>query len=354
MKSNWEKIAAGISAKQSKKAIWKILRRFNEPDLSSPDLNWIIKDDWLWKVDCEHLCSDGKAIKLTMRSSHHHDLCETVLLRPTAKRFSVCVSTQIGCAVSCAFCATGKMGLKRNLSSWEIVEQFLRAGWAAKRFMGDARNPPPVRNVVFMGMGEPLHNPMAVEQAIAVLSDPSWFGLSLRSMTLSTAGVPTQMVAMAEQFPRLRIALSLHSADPQKRRNLVPKAIGDLEALRQTILQINAIQNDTVWIEITLIDGINDSERDASLLIDFCQGLNVEVNVIPYNDTSHATLATTLKLAASPLVLKAPSRNTVDSFIAKLRLNGIVTTYRNTLGQSIQAACGQLITTSSLPIEESC
>ena len=336
--SNWQKIASELTAGQSKKSIWNLLRQF-----MIPDHQWLGDSQWLWQVASEQHSSDKKACKLKLLSAAYHDACETVLLRPRESRFAVCLSTQIGCAVACRFCATGKMGFQRNLSAFEIVEQFLRAGWIARGLMGNAQTPPPLRNVVFMGMGEPLHNAEAVEQAIAILSDPRWFGLSLRSITLSTAGVPNKMIQMAERFPRLRMALSLHSADPQKRRWLVPKAVGDLDLLRETILRINALQEDTLWIEVALIDGINDSLEDAELLINFCHGLNVEVNVIPYNDTSHARNLSVVSKGAQDRPLKAPGPDKTEAFIAKIRKKGIFVTYRNTLGESIQAACGQLI-----------
>lgn len=336
--SNWQKIALDLKAGESKKPIWNLLRRF-----MIPDPQWLDDSHWLWQVASEHHSTDRKAVKLKLLSSNHHDACETVLLRPRESRFAVCLSTQIGCAVACRFCATGKMGFQRNLSAFEIVEQFLRAGWIAKGMMADVQTPPPLRNVVFMGMGEPLHNAEAVEQAISILSDPCWFGLSLRSITLSTAGVPNKMVQMAKRFPRLRIALSLHSADPQKRRWLVPKAVGELELLRETILRINAVQNDTLWIEVALIDGLNDSLEDATLLIDFCRGLNVEINVIPYNDTSHASEVLSKNRGSESIQFRAPSAEKTDIFIAKIREAGFFVTHRQTLGESIQAACGQLV-----------
>jgi 23S rRNA (adenine2503-C2)-methyltransferase len=342
--SNWQKIATELSAGPSKKQIWNLLRHFD-----IPDHDWLGDSHWLWQVASEYESSDRRAYKLKLLSPHYHDVCETVLLRPRESRFAVCLSTQIGCAVACRFCATGKMGLQRNLSTFEIIEQFLRAGWIARNRMSNPQTPPPLRNVVFMGMGEPLHNADAVEQAIGILSDPRWFGLSLRSITLSTAGVPAKMIQMAERFPRLRIALSLHSADPHKRRWLVPKAVGDLDVLRETIAEINALQNDTLWIEIALIEGLNDSIEDALQLIDFCSGLNVEINVIPYNDTSHAPKLITSNLRVEDRPLRAPSPDKVDAFIAKLRQAGIFVTHRKTLGESIQAACGQLISAVGTP-----
>ncbi|MFM8189808.1 MAG: radical SAM protein [Pirellula sp.] len=333
--TNWDKISSELSEGISKKQLWRTLRQFKEPDPT-----WLEPFGWLWQVKHELVSEDKKALKLKLHSGQYQDACETVLLRPRPNRFAVCLSTQVGCAVACRFCATGKMGFQRNLSVWEIVEQFLWAGWAARKFSSKPEQPVPLRNVVFMGMGEPLHNPVAVQEAIELLSHPKWFGLSLRSITLSSAGVPGKMIQMAKRFPRLRIALSLHSAEPHKRRWLVPKAVADLKLLWQAIQEINAIQNDTLWLEIALIAGVNDSAQDAQLLIEFCKGLNVEVNVIPYNDTSHAPRDPDFR---------APSPEVVDAFIAKVRNAGIFVTHRKTLGQSIQAACGQLVTRSHLP-----
>ena len=328
--SNWSKISSEISKGCSKKELWGLLRQFQLPDPDS-----FHPTGWLWQLASEQISQDEKAHKLKLHSGLHQDACETVLLRPRRTRFAVCLSTQVGCAVGCRFCATGKMGLQRNLTAWEIVEQFLWAGWAARKCAQDGKLPIPLRNVVFMGMGEPLHNPIAVEQAIELLSDPRWFGLSLRSITLSSVGVPGKMVQMARRFPRLRIALSLHSADPLKRRWLVPKAVSDLQSLRQAIQEIHSIQGDTVWLEIALIAGVNDSMKDARDLIEFCRGLSVEVNVIPYNDTSPTLDGTTFR---------APSPDVTNAFIARIRREGIFVTHRKTLGQSIQAACGQLVT----------
>ena len=195
---------------------------------------------------------------------------------------------------------------------------------------------PPVRNIVFMGMGEPLHNVDAVVQAIEKLSDEDWFGISQRSITVSTAGVPRGMIMLAERFPRLRLALSLHSGDPRKRRELVPHAVGDLQRLRETISIVNSMQEGPVWIEIALLEGVNDGLEDAKGVIDFCKGLRVEVNVIPYNDTSHAS-------SEEGVSFRAPTLSRVDAYIRELRRSGLFTTLRKTQGESIQAACGQLI-----------
>ena len=369
--SNWELIANA-----GRKVRWRHLRQYRfEPS------DWLKDSGWLWRVDQLARSSDGRVAKFRFGSVKDGDACESVWMRTLTGRVTVCVSTQIGCGVGCLFCATGRMGFRRNLSSWEILEQVLRSGAygpsdesigssiaitlppastvgsvetssvetssaetgqlpPVRRGMEQGKRGqngiPPVRNIVFMGMGEPLHNVDAVVQAIEKLSDEDWFGISQRSITVSTAGVPRGMIMLAERFPRLRLALSLHSGDPHKRRELVPHAVGDLQRLRETISIVNSMQEGPVWIEIALLDGVNDGLEDAKGVIEFCKGLRVEVNVIPYNDTSHAS-------SEEGVSFRAPVLSRVDAYIRELRRSGLFTTLRKTQGESIQAACGQLI-----------
>jgi 23S rRNA (adenine2503-C2)-methyltransferase len=240
------------------------------------------------------------------------------------------------------------MGLVRQLSATEILEQVLIAKMEVHDWSRHADHPIHLRNVVLMGMGEPLHNHEAVGNAIEFLIADRGFGFSPRHITLSTVGVPEKMVAMAERFPRLRIALSLHAAQSDLRRQLVPRATNDLEALRQAIQHINSLDEDSpVWIEYALMAGINDREEDAQQLIDFCRGLRVEINLIPYNNTSHANQVVNLQRGTAQR-FQAPDRESARQLAITLRKAGIFTTLRNTLGDSIQAACGQLIVAGSL------
>lgn len=365
---NWAILAKAGENPVMRKLRWGFLRQYRR--LSSAHLSdqnrrelselvgeepWLPEDGWLWRIDRIVRGGDNRVAKFRLVSLSHADACETVWMRTQQGRVTVCVSTQIGCGVGCGFCATGRMGFRRQLSSWEILEQVLRAGMLGPKhsLLGDdnaitanskRRIDPtivPVRNIVFMGMGEPLHNLPAVTESLERLTDENWFGLSPRTITVSTAGVPRGMIALAQRFPRLRLALSLHSADPSKRRELVPHAVGDLEKLRSTIAEVNQLQEGPVWIEIALLAGVNDGLDDARKLVEFCQGLRVEVNVIPYNDTSHTAQALPqLELVAA---YRTPEVASVDAFIGELRRSGIFTTFRKTQGQSIQAACGQLV-----------
>lgn len=284
-----------------------------------------------WKQIDQHGTAENGAIKWLLESVESSDRCEMVTLFPKGRRATVCVSSQIGCGVGCVFCATGSMGLKRNLSYLEIVEQVYLARQIALKA---GRH---LRNVVFMGMGEPLHNLLEVTKAIRWITSDFGFGISQRCVTVSTSGGNSGMVALAKQFPSVRLAVSLHSADQDLRRRLMPRAPNDLGALRATICELNSLQygslqtNAPVWLEVVLLEGLNDSEIHARQLIAFCDGLNVEVNLIPFNPIpSEERLQTT-------------ANHVHKRFANQLRSAGIITTIRQSLGGSDNAACGQLV-----------
>jgi len=339
--SLWHWLLSGESGGAHRKARWDWLRHGAIPDFVDPQ-----QYCGHWEVGRRWVSDDRRVTKFRLRSLEHGDACETVVMRPRPVRGTVCISTQIGCGVGCVFCATGRMGRIRNLEPTEILEQVLIAKHEVHGWNQRAEQPIHLRNVVLMGMGEPLHNDEAVGAAIEFLTADRGFGFSPRHVTLSTVGVPDKMVSMAKRFPRLRIALSLHAANRDLRRRLVPRATADLESLRATIREINAIDpHEPVWVEYALLAGVNDQDSHAQELIAFCRGLRVEINLIPYNDTSHAELGPGQD--EPRLVLVAPQRESARRFALILRDAGLFTTLRNTLGDSIQAACGQLIANPS-------
>lgn len=244
-------------------------------------------------------------------------------------RATACISSQPGCGVGCPFCATGQLGYRGNLTAPEIVEQVYWAGCIARQHRRW------LRNVVFMGMGEPLHNFASTMQAIQLLTDDEYFGLPQKRITVSTVGVPAAMLKLVNRFRNIRIALSLHSAQSELRRKLVPKAMNQLSSLREAIVAINLQQSCPVWLEVVLLAGVNDGLEDIDALLVFCQGLNVEVNLIPYNATTNS-----LGFAAT-----AQSRR--EQIAQTLRAAGIRTTLRTSFGAEQQAACGQLTTAAS-------
>jgi 23S rRNA (adenine2503-C2)-methyltransferase len=267
---------------------------------------------------------DG-ATKLVLRTSAGYSI-ETVIMRTGTGRVSLCVSSQVGCAAACEFCATGQMGVAKSLSAAEILDQVVLAG---ERIHTECRS---VRNIVFMGMGEPFHNEAAVYEAITALLAHEKFHHPPRYILISTVGIPDAMIRCARRFPAVNLALSLHSVRQDVRERLMPIAarhrLADLQA---AVAQVNEIQQKTVMIEYLMLAGVNDSADDARELAAWLSGLDAHVNLIPYNAIS----------SASPL--RTTDRPERDAFAAILRAAGFVTTIRYSLGADIAAACGQLV-----------
>jgi 23S rRNA (adenine2503-C2)-methyltransferase len=267
---------------------------------------------------------DG-ATKLVLRTSSGY-LIESVIMRTGTGRVSLCVSSQVGCAAACQFCATGQMGIAKSLSAAEILSQVVLAG---EQMRAEGRQ---VRNIVFMGMGEPFHNEAAVYEATAALLSPELFHHTAGRVLISTVGIPDAMIRCARRFPDVNLALSLHSVRQEVREKLIPLAAKyRLDELRSAVTAVNEIQNSTLMIEYLMLTGINDSIEDARELADWLTGLSVHVNLIPYNPIESAPH------------LRTTERPQRDAFAAILRDAGFVTTIRYSLGADIAAACGQLV-----------
>jgi len=267
---------------------------------------------------------DG-ATKLLLKTSSGL-LIESVILRIATGRTTLCVSSQIGCAAACDFCATGKMGIAQNLSADEILDQVLLSG---QLLAGEGRV---IRNIVFMGMGEPFHNEENLHTALQCLISPKLFHHSPAKILVSTVGVPDAMLRCARRFPEVNQALSLHSVRQDVREKLVPLAKQyPLDQLRQTVQSLNQIQRSTVMIEYLMLAGINDSPEDARQLIQWLRDLRVHVNLIPYNPIDDAPH------------LVGTERESRDAFAGLLKQAGQKTTIRYSLGADIAAACGQLV-----------
>jgi 23S rRNA (adenine2503-C2)-methyltransferase len=244
-------------------------------------------------------------------------------------RWTVCVSSQVGCARGCVFCETGRLGLSRNLSAAEIVQQyavaarFLRA--RAAREGAHAAEAAAPRNVVFMGMGEPLDNLDAVLEAIAVLSERAGFAVPERRITVSTVGIVPRMDELYART-RANLAVSLHALEPAARLALLPVAKRwPLTELRAAIARAPR----TVLLQWTLIEGVNDRDADADALAAFCAGLDVRVNLIPLNPGPVAAQ-------------RAPPLPRCRAFQKRLAGQGVRALLRLPHGQSVGGACGQL------------
>lgn len=246
---------------------------------------------------------------------------ESVLI-PMQSGITLCISSQIGCKKGCAFCQTAKMGLVRNLTSEEIVGQVFFAKHVLKQ---------PVRNIVFMGMGEPFDNYEEVMQAIAVLTDPAGLGFGHRRITISTSGRVDNILRFAkEAHPALHLAVSVNAPNDAIRSKLMPvNREWDMAALKSAMQIYCSHGKREILAEYVLIAGITDSIDCAEQLAEYLQGLRVKVNLIPYNPQ--------LKGRFMP-----PDPAVVDRFAAYLRGKGYQTLLRTTKGDKIMAACGQL------------
>ena len=241
-------------------------------------------------------------------------------------RYTLCVSTQVGCPIGCAFCATGQQGFERNLTSGEILDQVLLFA----RRLRDQRSDAKIDNIVFMGMGEPMTNYDALWQAIEMLNAPDGFGLGARNMTISTSGLIPQIERLSKEKLQVGLAVSLHAATDELRGKLVP--INRKYALKPLITACRDYFEKTgrrVSFEYILFEGINDSPKDARTLAHLIQGLNCHVNLIPANPTKQREY-------------RPPSQETVQAFEQELKRLRITCTVRARKGVDIDAGCGQL------------
>jgi 23S rRNA (adenine2503-C2)-methyltransferase len=246
-------------------------------------------------------------------------------------RFVVCVSSQVGCALACAFCATGRLGLERNLAAWEIVEQVrvVRARLARGR----------VHGVVFQGMGEPLANLDAVLQAIRVFSEPCALGIDARAITVCTAGLPSGIRRLAAEAPRVRLGISISSAIPAHRKAVMPIADRhDLEDVLAAAADHARLTGLAPMWAVTLLDGVNDSAGDARALADRARafhaatGARPRISLLDYNAIGDGD-----RFARSPRM---------PAFRDVLSAAGLPSHRRYSGGSDVAAACGQLANSS--------
>ena len=247
---------------------------------------------------------------------------ETVMI-PEAERATLCVSSQVGCALACSFCATGALGFTRNLTPGEIVDQLCRMN---EILAGERR----ITNVVFMGMGEPLLNLPAVLEAIRLLIHPKAFAMAPRRVTVSTVGVLPQLEPLLAVAP-INLAVSLHATTDAVRDELVPlNRRFKLGELLDTLRRLDTVNpRRPVFFEYTLMEGVNDSLDDARRLAPLLRGIPSKLNLIPLNPHPDAPY-------------RPPSEEVIDRFLRAVAASGLRVTLRRSRGPDIQAACGQL------------
>ncbi|MBQ1949127.1 MAG: 23S rRNA (adenine(2503)-C(2))-methyltransferase RlmN [Treponema sp.] len=245
---------------------------------------------------------------------------ETVLLTDKEGRKTACVSCQVGCGMKCAFCQTGQLGLSRNLTPGEIVEQFL--------FLEEQCGT--LDNIVFMGMGEPMQNLAGIRKAVSVLTDKQGRALSARRITLSTSGVIKGIYDLADNGPFIRLAVSLTTADEELREQIMPVNKGNpLPELRKAIDYYAKKTGKRVTLEAALLKNRNTGRESAERMIQFASGLDVNINLIPWNPVPG-------------LDFEEPSSAEVKNFVTMIETAGLNVTLRTRRGRKIGGACGQL------------
>jgi 23S rRNA (adenine2503-C2)-methyltransferase len=275
------------------------------------------------KVDATQYSADG-TIKSRFKTVEGH-LVEGVLI-PTDERKTACVSSQIGCSLSCKFCATGYMDRKRNLDFDEIYDEVVLINQQSERVYDKK-----LTNIVFMGMGEPLLNYKNVLKAIEKITSPEGLGMSPKRITVSTAGVAKQIKQLGDDKVRFKLALSLHAANDVKRHEIMP--INDTNNIKSLIEALNYFYKQTgneITFEYILFKDFNDSIKDADELIKIYRQVPADlINIIEYNPIELATFS-------------KPDENTVEQFMKHLEKNRVNARLRRSRGKDIDAACGQL------------
>lgn len=265
---------------------------------------------------------DKKTIKILAQRVSDSLKFESVLMRYKDGRNSACVSSMVGCPLNCRFCATGKMGFKANLTEMEIADQVVF--W--NNFLLSKSEK--ITNVVFMGMGEPLLNIENVLSAISIITEK--IGMANSRITISTAGVIKGIERLTAIKYKGELAISLHSAVQANRQNLMPIAITNkLDDLKRVLVEFQRVTKNRITLEYILIEDFNVSSNDALELKRFTDGLNVLINLIPYNDIGIKDL-------------RRPSNNKIFKFKRELENIGLNVTLRYTMGDDNLAACGQL------------
>jgi len=276
------------------------------------------------QIDKVQHSADG-TIKSRFRLHDGH-LIESVLIPvPEDGRYTVCVSCQVGCSLTCKFCATGRMKRLRNLDAAEVFDQVVLVNQQCIEAFGQ-----PLSNVVYMGMGEPLLAYRNVMESVERLTSPKGLGMSPRRITVSTAGISKMIRQLADDGVRFNLALSLHAADDEKRNEIMPiNEQNDLGGLMDSLEYFYMKTRNRISYEYIAFQRFNDSLEDAAKLAELCTRFPVRVNVIEYNPIDDA-----------PFV-KADA-DQIDRFAAYLRKKDIMITVRRSRGKDIDAACGQL------------
>lgn len=269
---------------------------------------------------------DGQTTKFLIETRDGKFL-EAVIMRHLSGRNTLCVSSQVGCPMACSFCATGKLGLIRNLDFTEIVEQIMIAVHHL------SKEDKKLRNMVYMGMGEPFLNYENVKRSIEIACGQKKLDLSSRRITVSTCGIVPGIAKIAEDFPQVSLAISLHAPTDEARKRIMPvEQTYPIDTLMEALDAYVAKTNKRIFYEYIMINGITDRPEYASKLAELLRGRLAHVNFIPYNPGE----------GSSDSVMQPTSKIIIKKFQETLEKSGVPSTVRHTMGDDIDAACGQL------------
>jgi 23S rRNA (adenine2503-C2)-methyltransferase len=323
-------------AKQVYDWLWnKSLTNFGEMNNLSKKLRDYLGEHYIINAVQLHelQVSSDKTIKCAMKL-HDNYVVESVLI-PHKERMTACISSQVGCSLTCKFCATGKLKRMRNLNADEIYDQVaLVKKTAAEKYKA------PLTNIVYMGMGEPLLNYAEVIESVEKITSPRGLGMSPKRITVSTAGVAKMIKKLGDDGVKFNLALSLHAASDEKRNQIMPiNETNSLENLAEALNYFTEKTGTRPTFEYIVFRDFNDSINDAKDLVAFCRRVKGKVNVIEYNPIDDGEFQQT-----SPERLK--------TFTSYLESKGIVCNVRRSRGKDIDAACGQLANKNKLSVQE--
>lgn len=274
----------------------------------------------------EHKTSTSGTSKYIF-STNDGNMIESVVI-PEEKRNTLCVSTQVGCPLECAFCATGLMGYKKNLHAGEIFDQYL----LAQKYSGTD-----ITNLVFMGMGEPLLNFKNTVKSLSIFSEELTTGISLKKVTVSTSGITPKIIELADLKMKVKLALSLHSCFDEVRSKIMPINIKyPLKECLAAVKHYSKVTDTRITFEYVMLKGINDSEADIRELAKIAKEIPSKINIIPFNSLQH------MNPTGFAAELEPTPREGILKFADKLRDKNISVFLRETQGDDIAAACGQL------------
>jgi 23S rRNA (adenine2503-C2)-methyltransferase len=316
----------GFRAKQVYEWIWKkSVRSFDQMvNIPKETRSWLADN---YSLQCVETAEFQISVDRTIKSSfslHDGNLIEGVLI-PTRERMTACVSSQVGCSLTCSFCATGYMDRKRNLEAFEIYDQVVLIRDQAQEKYGI-----PLTNIVYMGMGEPLLNYSNVLKSVEMITSPDGLGMASRRITVSTAGIAKMIKKLGDDQVKFNLALSLHAANDVKRNQIMPiNESNTLEALSEALRYFYDKTENEITLEYIMFNKFNDTVEDARELYEFARKLPCKINIIEYNPIAQADFVNA-------------EADALAKFVAYLETKKMIVNVRRSRGKDIDAACGQL------------